>query len=147
MRPAGFALAFKADVSILRGGLRAHSTNRRCASPPARRPHTSLPNRLAVALERVATYAARHRALRGADFHDLRDRQGARTQVNLSLPRHRSADNGDCVHRHFDVERSTDLPVIFRVMAGGVAGLIGQSATYPLDIVRRRMQVRGSLIS
>ncbi|RNF22309.1 putative mitochondrial carrier protein [Trypanosoma cruzi] len=33
------------------------------------------------------------------------------------------------------------IPVHERMVAGGLAGLIAQSATYPLDIVRRRMQV------
>ena len=34
-----------------------------------------------------------------------------------------------------------ELPTAARLTIGGVAGLIAQSATYPLDIVRRRMQV------
>ncbi|CAJ1012525.1 putative Mitochondrial carrier protein [Leishmania naiffi] len=34
-----------------------------------------------------------------------------------------------------------DIPTYQRLMAGGFAGLLAQSATYPLDIVRRRMQV------
>nr|CCC93647.1 putative mitochondrial carrier protein [Trypanosoma congolense IL3000] len=33
------------------------------------------------------------------------------------------------------------IPVRERIIAGGLAGLVAQSATYPLDIVRRRMQV------
>ena len=33
------------------------------------------------------------------------------------------------------------MPTYVRLTAGGIAGLIAQSATYPLDIVRRRMQV------
>jgi len=34
-----------------------------------------------------------------------------------------------------------DIPVLQRLLAGGAAGLIAQSATYPLHVVRRRMQV------
>jgi hypothetical protein len=34
-----------------------------------------------------------------------------------------------------------DMPTMPRLCAGGIAGLLAQSATYPLDVVRRRMQV------
>jgi solute carrier family 25 protein 42 len=34
-----------------------------------------------------------------------------------------------------------DIPRGYSVAFGGIAGLVGQSVTYPLDIVRRRMQV------
>ncbi len=34
-----------------------------------------------------------------------------------------------------------DIPAYQRLMAGGFSGLVAQSLTYPLDIVRRRMQV------
>lgn len=35
-----------------------------------------------------------------------------------------------------------DLPMAWRLAAGGVAGFVAQIATYPLNVVRRRMQVQ-----
>lgn len=37
---------------------------------------------------------------------------------------------------------SHDLPVVQKLVAGGVAGAIAQTATYPLHVVRRRLQVQ-----
>eukprot|EP00668_Euglena_longa_P036245 GGOE01046584.1.p1 GENE.GGOE01046584.1~~GGOE01046584.1.p1 ORF type:complete len:539 (+),score=161.24 GGOE01046584.1:636-2252(+) len=41
----------------------------------------------------------------------------------------------------FHLKSERDIPQGYRVVFGGIAGLVGQSATYPLDILRRRMQV------
>ena len=41
--------------------------------------------------------------------------------------------------RHLAADGQLDTPT--RLACGGIAGLVAQSATYPLDIVRRRLQV------
>lgn len=44
---------------------------------------------------------------------------------------------------HLQLKNDKDIPTLYLLTAGGVAGLLAQSVTYPLDIVRRRMQVHG----
>eukprot|EP00659_Diplonema_papillatum_P000695 gene696-1064_t len=46
------------------------------------------------------------------------------------------------IRKKFNLQRDRDIPTPLRLVAGGFAGLVAQSATYPLDIIRRRMQVR-----
>lgn len=43
--------------------------------------------------------------------------------------------------QHYGYDGDKDIPAWQRLIAGGFSGLIAQSTTYPLDIVRRRMQV------
>lgn len=47
------------------------------------------------------------------------------------------------LRKRWGLDSDRDIPTAARLTVGGVAGLIAQSATYPLDIVRRRMQVAG----
>lgn len=42
---------------------------------------------------------------------------------------------------HLGLKSSKELPVYYTLPGGAVAGYIGQSLTYPIDMVRRRMQV------
>ncbi|GFR64919.1 solute carrier family 25 member 42 [Elysia marginata] len=44
---------------------------------------------------------------------------------------------------HAEMHQGRDPNPIERMCCGAVAGLVGQSASYPLDIVRRRMQTAG----
>eukprot|EP00929_Paragymnodinium_shiwhaense_P071845 TRINITY_DN36491_c0_g1_i2.p1 TRINITY_DN36491_c0_g1~~TRINITY_DN36491_c0_g1_i2.p1 ORF type:complete len:494 (+),score=56.90 TRINITY_DN36491_c0_g1_i2:158-1639(+) len=48
------------------------------------------------------------------------------------------------VEQQLALESDGKLPTHLRLCCGSMAGLIGQSATYPLDIVRRRMQVQNA---
>lgn len=46
---------------------------------------------------------------------------------------------------HLDSER--ELPLVYRLIAGGVAGLVAQGFSYPLHVIRRRMQVQDILVA
>jgi len=37
-----------------------------------------------------------------------------------------------------------DLPVVVKLSCGAVAGSVAQTGTYPLDVARRRMQMKGT---
>ncbi|EPY25385.1 solute carrier family 25, member 42 [Angomonas deanei] len=43
--------------------------------------------------------------------------------------------------KYYGLKSDRDIPTWQRLIAGALSGLIAQSATYPFDIVRRRMQV------
>jgi len=44
-----------------------------------------------------------------------------------------------------DIEESKDIPVAWRLILGGTAGFVAQTVTYPIHVVRRRMQVQPDL--
>eukprot|EP00403_Amphidinium_massartii_P007592 CAMPEP_0178376668 /NCGR_PEP_ID=MMETSP0689_2-20121128/3520_1 /TAXON_ID=160604 /ORGANISM="Amphidinium massartii, Strain CS-259" /LENGTH=641 /DNA_ID=CAMNT_0019996695 /DNA_START=111 /DNA_END=2036 /DNA_ORIENTATION=- len=45
----------------------------------------------------------------------------------------------------FGLESEKDLPVAARLAAGGTAGLVAQFFSYPFQVIRRRMQVQGTI--
>jgi len=48
------------------------------------------------------------------------------------------------LRRHGGYEHNGELPVVQKLLAGGVAGIMAQGSCYPLHVVRRRMQVLGT---
>lgn len=57
--------------------------------------------------------------------------------MHLKSERNRAQKNGE------QPPTAATLPVTVRLFYGGMAGLLAQSITYPLDVVRRRVQVLG----
>lgn len=49
----------------------------------------------------------------------------------------------DVMLRYYDLPDERQLSVISRLGCGAVAGTMGQTVAYPLDVVRRRLQVSG----
>eukprot|EP00891_Asterochloris_glomerata_P009607 jgi/Astpho2/9607/Aster-03879 len=49
----------------------------------------------------------------------------------------------DLVLKHYELQDERELSVITRLGCGAVAGTTGQTVAYPLDVVRRRLQMSG----
>mmetsp|Transcript_9503 Transcript_9503/g.14052 ORF Transcript_9503/g.14052 Transcript_9503/m.14052 type:complete len:328 (+) Transcript_9503:49-1032(+) len=59
------------------------------------------------------------------------------TYIRLELKKRRLA--GDINAAPEDIK----IPTVMRLLCGSIAGLTGQTCTYPIDVVRRRMQLDG----
>lgn len=44
---------------------------------------------------------------------------------------------------HYELQSERELSVVTRLACGALAGTVGQTVAYPLDVVRRRMQMSG----
>mmetsp|Transcript_10168 Transcript_10168/g.30546 ORF Transcript_10168/g.30546 Transcript_10168/m.30546 type:complete len:338 (-) Transcript_10168:678-1691(-) len=49
----------------------------------------------------------------------------------------------EIVMRHYGLSDERDIHIVTRLACGGFAGTLGQTVAYPLDVVRRRLQVSG----
>lgn len=49
----------------------------------------------------------------------------------------------DMILKHYELSDERDLSIITRLGCGAFAGTFGQTVAYPLDVVRRRLQVSG----
>lgn len=47
-------------------------------------------------------------------------------------------------HKLRTLTHEKELPVVVKLSCGSVAGAVAQTGTYPLDVVRRRMQMKGA---
>ncbi|VDP93574.1 unnamed protein product [Echinostoma caproni] len=47
------------------------------------------------------------------------------------------------VHATDQSSAGPDLPKTFSLIAGGLAGLTGKTAVYPLDLIKKRLEIRG----
>lgn len=49
----------------------------------------------------------------------------------------------DVILKHYGLADERELSIVTRLACGGCAGTFGQTVAYPLDVVRRRLQVSG----
>ena len=63
--------------------------------------------------------------------------------VGLNFAVYESLKDWLIKERPFGLVKDTDLSVTTRLACGAAAGTVGQTVAYPLDVVRRRMQMVG----